>query len=59
MKKTLYQLKKIDIINESKNISFLRRKETIKDLIDNGIEAIRNDTDVCDYVFSEFLTEVS
>jgi hypothetical protein len=58
MKKPLFRLKKIDIINESNDISFLRRKETIKDLIDNGIQAIRNDTDVCDYTFSEFLTEV-
>jgi hypothetical protein len=58
MKKTLYQLKKIDIINESNNMAFLRRKEIIKDLIDNGIEVIRDDTGVCDYVFSEFLTEV-
>lgn len=51
------------IINESNNktqdISFLRRREAIIDLIDNGIEVIRNDTDVCDYTFSEFLTEVS
>jgi hypothetical protein len=45
-------------INESNNMAFLRRKETIKDLIDNGIRVIRNDTDVCDYTFSEFLTEV-
>jgi hypothetical protein len=58
MKKTLYQLKKIDIINESKNISFLRRKETIKDLIDNGIQTIRDDGNICDYIFSEFLSEV-
>lgn len=47
------------VINESNNktqdISFLRRKEAIIDLIDNGIEVI----DVCDYTFSEFLTEVS
>ena len=59
MKKTLYQLKKIDIINESNNMAFLRRKEIIKDLIDNGIEVIRDDTDVCDYTFTEFLIEVS
>ena len=39
-------------------MAFLRRKEIIKDLIDNGIEVIRDDTDVCDYAFSEFLTEV-
>jgi hypothetical protein len=46
-------------LNESNNMAFLRKRETIKDLIDNGIEVIRNDTDVCDYTFSEFLTEVS
>jgi len=55
----MYQLKKIDIINESNNMAFLRRKEIIKDLIDNGIEVIRDDTDVCDYTFTEFLIEVS
>ena len=43
---------------KTNDIVFLRRKEAIKDLIDNGIEVIRNDTDVCDYAFSEFLTEV-
>ncbi len=43
---------------KTNDIVFLRRKEIIKDLIDNGIEVIRNDTDVCDYAFSEFLTEV-
>ncbi len=45
--------------NKTKDISFLRRKETIKDLIDNGIQVIRDDADLCDYTFSEFLTEVS
>jgi hypothetical protein len=44
---------------KTNDIVFLRRKEAIKDLIDNGIEVIRNDTDLCDYAFSEFLTEVS
>ena len=44
--------------NKNNDIAFLRRKEAIIDLIDNGIEVIRNDTDVCDYTFSEFLTEV-
>jgi hypothetical protein len=44
---------------KNNDTSFLRRKEAIKDLIDNGIEVIRSDTDVCDYTFSEFLTEVS
>jgi hypothetical protein len=44
---------------ENKNISFLRRKEAIIDLIDNGIQAISDDTDICDYTFTEFLTEVS
>jgi hypothetical protein len=44
---------------ENNDFTFLRRKKTIKDLIDNGIEVLRNDTDICDYAFSEFLTEVS
>jgi len=44
--------------NKTQDISFLRRREAIIDLIDNGIDVIRNDTDVCDYTFSEFLTEV-
>ena len=46
-------------LNESNNMAFLRRKEIIKDLIDVGIEVIRDNDDVCDYTFSEFLTEVS
>jgi len=45
-------------INESKNMGFLRRREIIIDLIDNGIEVLRNDTDICDYTFTEFLIEV-
>jgi len=45
---------------KTNDIVFLRRKEIIKDLIDNGIEVIRNDTDdICDYTFTEFLTEVT
>jgi hypothetical protein len=43
---------------ENNDFTFLRRKKTIKNLIDNGIEVLRDDTDICDYVFSEFLTEV-
>jgi hypothetical protein len=43
---------------ENNDFTFLRRKKTIKDLIDNGIEVLRNDTDICDYTFSDFLTEV-
>ena len=39
-------------------MSFLRRKETIKGLIDNGIQVISDDADLCDYTFSGFLTEV-
>jgi hypothetical protein len=43
---------------ENNDFTFLRRKKTIKDLIDNGIEVLRNDADLCDYTFTEFLTEV-
>jgi hypothetical protein len=43
---------------KNNDTSFLRRKKTIKDLIDNGIEVLRNDTDICDYTFTEFLIEV-
>ena len=44
---------------ENNDFTFLRRKKTIKDLIDNGIEVLRNDADLCDYTFTEFLTEVT
>jgi hypothetical protein len=40
-------------------MGFLRRREIIIDLIDNGIGTILNDDNICDYTFSEFLTEVS
>jgi hypothetical protein len=43
---------------KNNNFTFLRRKKTIKDLIDNGIQVISDDADLCDYTFSEFLTEV-
>jgi hypothetical protein len=43
---------------KNNDMSFLRRKETIKGLIDNGIQVISDDADLCDYTFSEFLTEV-
>ncbi len=39
-------------------MGFLRRREIIIDLIDNGIEVLRNDIDICDYTFTEFLIEV-
>ena len=39
-------------------MAFLRRKEAIKDLIDNGIEVILDNDGLCDYTFFEFLTEV-
>jgi hypothetical protein len=45
--------------SESNDIAYLRRKEIIKDLIDNRIEVIRDNDNVCNYAFSEFLTEVS
>ena len=38
------------------NVSFLRRSTTIKELIDMSFDVLRDE--VCDYVFSEFLTEV-
>lgn len=38
------------------DVSFLRRSITIKELIDMSFDVLRDE--VCDYVFSEFLTEV-
>jgi hypothetical protein len=43
---------------KNNNFTFLRRKEIIIDLIDNGIQVISDDVDLCDYTFSDFLTEV-
>jgi len=46
------------LITESQ-YGFLRRYNQIKNLVDRGIETLRNDVDICDYTFTEFLTEVS
>jgi len=43
-------------INE-RQLTFLRRKNIIKELIDSGIKTIIDDEDFCDYDFSSFLEE--
>jgi hypothetical protein len=45
------------LITESQN-EFIRRYNTLKELVENGIDILYQDVDVCSYTFSEFLTEV-
>lgn len=45
-------------LTESEDVSFSRRRESIIDLVDDGIETIRDNDGVCDYAFSDFLQEV-
>jgi hypothetical protein len=50
-----------EIVNESiskDHISFTRRYEIIKDLIERGIDVLAQEVDICDYVKAAFLNEV-
>jgi hypothetical protein len=46
------------IILTENQIEFVRRYEKIKTLVDEGIDVLSQDTDICSYDFSEFLTEI-
>lgn len=45
------------IITESQH-ELIRRYHKLKELVDNGIDVLNQAADLCDYTFSEFLTEV-
>ena len=46
------------IILTENQIEFIRRYKKIKELVENGIDVLNQDADLCDYTFSEFLTEI-
>lgn len=46
------------IITENQQ-SFIRRYSQLKELIDEGIDVLSQDDDLCGYSFSDFLSEVS
>jgi hypothetical protein len=46
------------IITESQ-YEFIRRYNTLKELVENGIDVISQNDEICGYTLSEFLTEVS
>ena len=46
------------IILTENQIEFIRRYEKIKTLVDEGIDVLSQDTEICDYDFSGFLDEI-
>ena len=46
------------IILTENQVEFIRRYGTLKELVENAIDVLDQDADVCDYTLSEFLTEV-
>ena len=46
------------IILTENQIEFVRRYKKIKELVDEGIDVLSQDTDICDYDFSGFLNEI-
>jgi hypothetical protein len=46
------------IILTENQIEFIRRYEKIKDLVDEGIDVLSQETDICDYDFFGFLNEI-
>jgi hypothetical protein len=46
------------IILTENQIEFIRRYSALKELVENAIDVLDQDGDVCDYTLSEFLTEV-
>ena len=45
------------IITESQH-ELIRRYDKLKEMVENGIDVLNQEADLCDYTFSEFLTEV-
>ena len=46
------------IILTENQIEFIRRYKKIKELVDEGIDTLNQQVDLCDYTSSDFLTEV-
>jgi hypothetical protein len=46
------------IILTENQIEFVRRYKKIKDLVDEGIDVLSQETDICDYDFFGFLNEI-
>lgn len=46
------------IIITENQIEFIRRYKKIKELVDEGIDVLSNDEDVCGYTYSNFIEEV-
>jgi len=46
------------IILTENQIEFIRRYKKIKDLVDEGIDVLSQETDICDYDFFGFLNEI-
>ena len=46
------------IILTENQIEFIRRYKKIKDLVDEGIDVLSQETDICDYDFYGFLNEI-
>ena len=46
------------IILTENQIEFIRRYKKIKDLVDEGIDVLSNDEDVCGYTYSDFIEEI-
>jgi hypothetical protein len=46
------------IIITENQIEFIRRYKKIKELVDNGIDTVYQQSDICDYTYSDFLAEV-
>jgi hypothetical protein len=46
------------IILTENQIEFIRRYKKIKELVDEGIDVLSQDPDLCDYHFYEFLNEI-
>ena len=45
------------IITESQH-ELIRRYNKLKEMVENGIDTLNQEADLCDYTFSEFLTDV-
>lgn len=46
------------IILTENQIEFIRRYKKIKELVDEGIDVLSNDEDVCGYTYSDFIEEI-
>lgn len=56
--KNIVKIVKMKIILTENQIEFIRRYKKIKELVDEGIDTLNQQVDLCDYTSSDFLTEV-